>query len=157
MCDGSREFSNKRSVTDEFATPAPSFGAQNDRPISSCRGSLQQTKSGSTTTIPRPRSSLRYGREAVLHPPMKARVTTKCRNTMVSMFADIRGMILLHAVPRGATVNAGYYSKIIKNKGFVYFCLLFVSSHAAAATQLEIWVLCFGPVQHPVLPRPCPI
>jgi len=56
-------------------------------------------------------------------PPMKARVpvTKKGGKTMFIMFADIRGMILMHAVPKGATVNAGYYSKVIKIKGFVYF------------------------------------
>ena len=54
-------------------------------------------------------------------PPMKARVTKSGGKTMLVMFADIRGMILMHAVPKGATVNAGYYSKVIEIKGFVYF------------------------------------
>jgi len=53
--------------------------------------------------------------------PMKARVTKSGGKTMLIMFADIRGMILMHAVPKGATVNAGYYSKVIEIKGFVYF------------------------------------
>ena len=54
-------------------------------------------------------------------PPMKARVTKSGEKTMFIMFADIRGMILMHVVPKGATVNARYYSKVIEIQGFVYF------------------------------------
>jgi len=39
--------------------------------------------------------------------------------TKFIMFADIRGMILMLAFLKGATVNAGYYSKEIN--GVVYF------------------------------------
>ena len=45
-------------------------------------------------------------------PPKKARVSKSGGKIMFIMFADIRGMILMHAVPKGATVNADYYSKV---------------------------------------------
>jgi hypothetical protein len=45
-------------------------------------------------------------------PPKKARVSKSGGKTMFIMFADIRGMILMHAVPKGATVNAEYFSKV---------------------------------------------
>ena len=48
---------------------------------------------------------------------MKARVTKSGGKTMFIMFADMQGMNLMHAVPKGATVNAGYYSKVIKLNG----------------------------------------
>jgi len=48
---------------------------------------------------------------------MKARVTKSGGKTMFIMFADIQGMNLMHAVPKGATVNAGYYSKVLKFNG----------------------------------------
>lgn len=45
-------------------------------------------------------------------PPKKARVNRCGAKTMVIMFADKAGIILCHAVKRGSTVNAAYYSKV---------------------------------------------
>lgn len=45
-------------------------------------------------------------------PPMKARVQKSGSRYMFIMFLDRRGMLLCHTVPRGATVNSDYYSKV---------------------------------------------
>lgn len=46
-------------------------------------------------------------------PPKKARVVKSKAKHMFIVFMDIEGVILLHAVPEGVTVNAAYYSKVL--------------------------------------------
>lgn len=45
-------------------------------------------------------------------PPVKARVSKSAGKVMFIFFLDQRGMLLVHAVPEGQTVNANYYSKV---------------------------------------------
>lgn len=47
-------------------------------------------------------------------PPKKARVTKTIGKHMFIVFFDMQGIILSHAVPKGQTVNATYYSKVKK-------------------------------------------
>ena len=44
-------------------------------------------------------------------PPLKARVSKSVKRTMFIFFMDRRGMLLVHAVPEGQSVNASYYSR----------------------------------------------
>ena len=46
-------------------------------------------------------------------PPLKARVSKSVKRTMFIFFMDRRGMLLVHAVPEGQSVNASYYSKVL--------------------------------------------
>lgn len=45
-------------------------------------------------------------------PPKKARVQKSCGKEMFIFFMDRRGMILIHRVRDGCTVNANYYSQV---------------------------------------------
>ena len=45
-------------------------------------------------------------------PPLKAKVQKSGRKNMFIFFMDVRGMLLVHAVPEGKTVNAQYYAKV---------------------------------------------
>ena len=45
-------------------------------------------------------------------PPLKAKVRQSSRKNMFIFFMDAAGMLLIHAVPDGQTVNAAYYSKV---------------------------------------------
>lgn len=45
-------------------------------------------------------------------PPLKARVSKSAGRVMFIFFMDRKGMLLVHAVPEGQTVNASYYSKV---------------------------------------------
>lgn len=45
-------------------------------------------------------------------PPKKARVTRSSGKHMFVFFMDRRGMILIHQVPDGQTINAAYYCKV---------------------------------------------
>lgn len=45
-------------------------------------------------------------------PPLKAKVQKSARKNMFIFFMDISGMLLVHAVPHGQTVNAEYYAKV---------------------------------------------
>ncbi|XP_062618459.1 histone-lysine N-methyltransferase SETMAR-like [Saccostrea cucullata] len=47
-------------------------------------------------------------------PPLKAKVRKSARKNMFIFFMDIRGMLLVHAVPEGQTVNAEYYAQVIR-------------------------------------------
>lgn len=49
-------------------------------------------------------------------PPKKAKVVKSLGKVMCIMFMDISGMLLVHMVPSGQTVNANYYSKVSKKK-----------------------------------------
>ena len=51
-------------------------------------------------------------------PPKKARVTRSGGKFMFVMFADQDGMLLQHAVPKGQTVNAEYFTKV-----FLKYCV----------------------------------
>ena len=51
-------------------------------------------------------------------PPLKARVTKSAYRLMFIFFMDRKGMLLVHAVPQGQTVNADYYSKVQYNLTF---------------------------------------
>lgn len=46
-------------------------------------------------------------------PPKKAKVSRSGGNHMFVFFMDRHGMILIHRVPEGQTINAAYYSKVI--------------------------------------------
>ena len=45
-------------------------------------------------------------------PPLKAKVRQSSQKNMFIFFMDMQGMLLVHAVPNGHTVNAQYYSKV---------------------------------------------
>lgn len=45
-------------------------------------------------------------------PPKKARLSKSMGKNMFIVFLDQQGVILVHAVPTGQTVNAAYYSKV---------------------------------------------
>jgi hypothetical protein len=45
-------------------------------------------------------------------PPKKARAVKSLGKTMIIVFIDRSGVILVYAVPQGQTVNAAYYSKV---------------------------------------------
>ncbi|XP_061190225.1 histone-lysine N-methyltransferase SETMAR-like [Saccostrea echinata] len=47
-------------------------------------------------------------------PPQKAKLRQSSRKNMFIFFMDIQGMLLIHAVPAHQTVNADYYSKVIR-------------------------------------------
>ena len=47
-------------------------------------------------------------------PPKKAKVSRSAGKHMFIMFMDRNGMLLTHAVPAGQTVNAAYYSKVVR-------------------------------------------
>lgn len=47
-------------------------------------------------------------------PPLKAKVRKSARKNMFIFFMDINGILLVHAVPEGQTVNAEYYSRVNK-------------------------------------------
>ena len=51
-------------------------------------------------------------------PPKKARVLRSGGKHMFVFFMDKQGMILIHRVPEGQTINATYYSKVI-NKNII--------------------------------------
>lgn len=82
---------------------------------------------------------------------------------MFILFADRKGMILQHGVPYGTTVNANYYSKVLrrdlvdalrkKRPGIPleYFILHQDNAppHTAEVTKLEIGVLGFQTISHP--------
>jgi histone-lysine N-methyltransferase SETMAR len=65
-------------------------------------------------------------------PPLKAKVTRSASRVMFIFFLDAQGMLLVHAVPDGQTVNASYYSKVISNikllniKNYMFVFLLVV-------------------------------
>lgn len=48
--------------------------------------------------------------------PKKAKVSKSVGKSMFIMFMDRHGMILTHAVPSGQTVNAAYYSKVVRRE-----------------------------------------
>jgi transposase len=54
-------------------------------------------------------------------PPTKALATRSGKRFMFIMFADIRGMLLCHAVPSSKTVNSEYYSKV---KYHIYYFVI---------------------------------
>ena len=82
---------------------------------------------------------------------------------MVIMFADIRGIILCHAVKRGHTVNSAYYSKVLrrdlvravekKRPGIPISHFLLhhdnAPAYSAASTRLELSLLDLETVPHP--------
>lgn len=96
-------------------------------------------------------------------PPKKARVTRSSGKHMFVFFMDRRGMILIHQVPDGQTINAAYYCKVLsqhlvralhrKRPGMDTHDFILhqdnAPSHTAAATQLEIDVLGFQRISHP--------
>ena len=45
-------------------------------------------------------------------PPKKAKMSKSMGRIMFMVFMDRRGVILTHAVQKGETVNAAYYSKV---------------------------------------------
>lgn len=47
-------------------------------------------------------------------PPKKARISKSVGKHMFIVFFDIEGVILCHAVPKGQSVNANYYSKVLR-------------------------------------------
>ena len=47
-------------------------------------------------------------------PPKKAKTVKSMGKVMCIMFIDRHGILLVHMVPEGKTVNANYYSKVIK-------------------------------------------
>lgn len=47
-------------------------------------------------------------------PPKKARVTRTFKKHMFVVFFDMEGVVLWHAVPEGQSIDAAYYSKVIK-------------------------------------------
>ena len=47
-------------------------------------------------------------------PPKIAKTVKSMGKVMCIMFIDRRGMLLIHMVPEGKTVNANYYSKVIR-------------------------------------------
>ena len=47
-------------------------------------------------------------------PPKKARVNKSGGKHMFVFFMDRRGMLLIHQVPEGKTINAAYYSKVTR-------------------------------------------
>ena len=47
-------------------------------------------------------------------PPKKAKVSRSAGKNMFIMFMYRNGMLLTHAVPTGQTVNAAYYSKVVR-------------------------------------------
>ena len=96
-------------------------------------------------------------------PPEKARVNKCGGKTMYVMFADRRGMILSHAVPKDQSVNAEYYSKVLRrhlvqalrkkrpNIPIEDFILHQdnASPHTAESTTLEIDLIGFNTIRHP--------
>ena len=82
---------------------------------------------------------------------------------MFILFADIQGMILQHAVPKGATVNADFFCRVLRRdlahaltkkrpgKTLEHFILHMdnASPHTAAATDLELALLGLETVSHP--------
>ena len=51
-------------------------------------------------------------------PPLKARVIKSAQRVMFIYFMGRKGMLLVHAVPQGQTVNADYYSRVGLNFTF---------------------------------------
>ena len=45
-------------------------------------------------------------------PPKKAKISKSIGKIMFMVYMDRRGVILAHAVRKGETVNAAYYSKV---------------------------------------------
>jgi hypothetical protein len=63
---------------------------------------------------PETKGQSRVWRELGTPPPVKARVSRLVGKQMYITFADMRGMILCHAIPPHTTVNAEYYSKVYR-------------------------------------------
>lgn len=98
-------------------------------------------------------------------PPKKAKVVKSMDKVMCIVFMDNSGIILVHMVKAGATVNAAYYSKVVRrdllhalrkkrrhladNLENVVLHQDNAPSHTAVHTQLEIDVLGFQRVEHP--------
>ncbi|XP_052682598.1 histone-lysine N-methyltransferase SETMAR-like [Crassostrea angulata] len=97
--------------------------------------------------------------------PKKAKVAKSMGKQMYIFFADRHGMILVHAVPSGQTVNAAYYSKVlrrdlvkaIKKKrpamavdlGNIILHQDNAPAHTATSTCLEIELLGYDLLEHP--------
>ena len=98
-------------------------------------------------------------------PPKKAKVSKSAGKHMFMMFMDRHGMILTHAVPDGQTVNAEYYSKVIRrdlahalqkkrpelaaDKEKIIFHQDNAPSHTAEKTEIEIDIQGFQRIIHP--------
>ena len=98
-------------------------------------------------------------------PPKKARAVKSIGKVMFIMFMDRFGMLLTHAVPAGQTVNAAYYSKVIRvdlmgairkkrhtlasDAENIIFHQDIAPSHTAKHTQQELDVIGFQRLVHP--------
>ena len=98
-------------MTGEFVTLVPLSGARNERAIMFLQRIITTDETWLHNFDPETKEQSAVWKQSGSPPPVTARVTKSGGKTMFVMFADIRGMVLMHAVPKGTTVNVGYYSK----------------------------------------------